>query len=81
MQALLGAKQPLGEGAGRSLQEGRELAELRVPGVLQTEGRKSYGDRDKDERWETTSGTPLTPMICARCILGSPSGLPSQEQV
>lgn len=43
--------------SGQGLQEGRELAELRVQGVLQTEGRAVERERDKDKRWETRGGS------------------------
>lgn len=64
----------------QGLQESREqLAELRVQGVLQTEGRAVERERPGrevgEERGKTTTGTPLRLMTYARCILGSPSGL------
>lgn len=67
---------------GRACRKAWELAELRVQGVLETEGRTLERERDKDKRWVTRGGRqpwdPLTLMTCARCILGSASGLRTQ---
>lgn len=76
---MKGARQPLG-GVGAE-PAGRRGASRAQSKRSSPDWGKSLGERDKDERVKTTSGTPLPPMTCARCIMGSPSGLRSQEQV